>query len=92
MLDEDVRFFEFLMHRVELKVFSDDVSCKPFGNSFLMHRVELKALQTFFYLLQTFLVPNAPCGVESSFSKRTPLGVSIVPNAPCGVESLHNVY
>jgi hypothetical protein len=37
-------------------------------------------------------VPNAPCGVESTYSSGVLQGPGrSVPNAPCGVESIENV-
>ncbi len=55
-----------------------------------MHRVELKG-EGQDVRDQDFLVPNAPCGVES-FAILSPSNSStIVPNAPCGVERFCNI-
>ncbi len=56
----------FLMHRVELKVFSEYLlNAKAVG--FLMHRVELKDFYGSSRPSPSPRVPNAPCGVESDF-------------------------
>ncbi len=50
-----------------------------------MHRVELKVfVMTSFNTM--IVVPNAPCGVESSGELTMEEMLSEVPNAPCGVE------
>ncbi len=51
-----------------------------------MHRVELKGIpQGQGHPLEA-LVPNAPCGVESSMFSENEFEINSVPNAPCGVE------
>ena len=55
----------FLMHRVELKV-SFLFPSFTFAFSFLMHRVELKGIVVAVDEKTARVVPNAPCGVESS--------------------------
>ena len=51
-----------------------------------MHRVELKGSSKAPAILVSFVVPNAPCGVESKVDGRSPKAFPDVPNAPCGVE------
>ncbi len=57
-------------------------------DEFLMHRVELKVIKSLSYVITNMLlsVPNAPCGVESSYYWLHELKDCPVPNAPCGVE------
>ncbi len=57
-----------------------------------MHRVELKALSFKSTTLSIFIVPNAPCGVESAedLALLEP-DPQLVPNAPCGVESSFSI-
>ena len=52
-----------------------------------MHRVELKDIHHPPEGGGAVVVPNAPCGVESLFSRNAMTLLYIVPNAPCGVES-----
>ncbi len=66
-------FLLFLMHRVELKVSYNAPISE--GEEFLMHRVELKeGFSGFGFLDSSILVPNAPCGVESSEISFSSLG------------------
>ena len=58
------------MHRVELKV-TTLTAISLLIHVFLMHRVELKGLFENRYSFFCYLVPNAPCGVES-FSLQFP--------------------
>ncbi len=78
------------MHRVELKVINIGKPYKTlYIKPFLMHRVELKEAHVQKGFQNPVLVPNAPCGVESSVCILVPsYAVFIVPNAPCGVESV----
>ena len=57
---------KFLMHRVELKALKAEKQSQK-GLGFLMHRVELKgkALKASSGMC-SWIVPNAPCGVEST--------------------------
>ena len=52
------------MHRVELKEVLEAEADGCHHDAFLMHRVELKevSIEVFFTF---WIVPNAPCGVES---------------------------
>ncbi len=59
--------YTFLMHRVELKGRYPLLRIST-ELRFLMHRVELKARSSFACLRKiSSIVPNAPCGVESTF-------------------------
>ncbi len=60
---------KFLMHRVELKALSVK-HCQLSGDGFLMHRVELKESIVPGLFRTVTLVPNAPCGVESTKLER----------------------
>ena len=77
----------FLMYRVELKALHK--SWIDFRISkFLMYRVELKDKMDYVKLLFLAIVPNVPCGVESSILFNCLTNSLAVPNVPCGVESI----
>ena len=66
MLLDLILLYEFLMHRVELK----DIQGRKIVmvmDEFLMHRVELKE-KNLTSEDGWSVVPNAPCGVESSYA------------------------
>ena len=57
----------FLMYRVELKDRQPQRKCLKPSNKFLMYRVELKVRVVPSFNTSPFvIVPNVPCGVESS--------------------------
>ena len=60
----------FLMHRVELKAHTLKIKHRNLS-LFLMHRVELKVENKPYRPAYRQVVPNAPCGVESSVKHRT---------------------
>ncbi len=53
------------MYRVELKEYIR-LSFKLLKVAFLMYRVELKGVSFLVFCIVQFLVPNVPCGVEST--------------------------
>ena len=65
----------FLMHRVELKARSYE-ELVFLDNVFLMHRVELK-VSSWINIASSFVVPNAPCGVERNAVSYSPLLTSL---------------
>ena len=56
-----------------------------------MYRVELKGLLINTNKMQKLIVPNVPCGVESTSGSHNSLifFLTRVPNVPCGVESYY---
>ena len=65
--EQQQSYLQFLMHRVELKG-GYEVFFRPLWLRFLMHRVELKGFSNLISMrASTLFVPNAPCGVESTF-------------------------
>ena len=57
-----------------------------------MHRVELKETPPYPLHCSKYLVPNAPCGVESERKQEEGREEARVPNAPCGVERKFFLY
>ena len=85
-MNGDTKIASFLMYRVELKVLGELHCANPLP-LFLMYRVELKAPRPSPSPARAYLVPNVPCGVESSIAQLTEKLGNYVPNVPCGVES-----